>query len=67
MKKEEISLLSEHSVPMSRATWFIKVRSGQYCDVGGVKCVAMCGWVWQGVAGCGWVGVKEVCQYVYVV
>ena len=31
MKKEEIfDLLCEHSVPMSRATWFIKVRSGQY-------------------------------------
>ena len=31
----------------------------QYCDVGGVKCVAM--------AGCAWVGVKVLCQYVYVV
>ena len=29
MKKEEIfDLLCEHSVPMSRATWFIKVRGG---------------------------------------
>ena len=29
IKKEEIfDLLCEHSVPMSRATWFIKVRGG---------------------------------------
>ena len=29
MKKDEIfDLLCEHGVPMSRATWFIKVRGG---------------------------------------
>ena len=41
MKKDEIfDLLCEHGVPMSRATWFIKVRGGWSTLV-----------LWEGVGG----------------